>query len=80
MQLASLVPRLSPRVNENVLEVTESWAGPGNEASSSHLIGWVRVNLGCCYGNGTYAHKNVCNILTNRDTALIRAAGYISPC
>ena len=25
----SLVPRLSPRVNEKVLQVMESWAGPG---------------------------------------------------
>ena len=36
MAFSSLVPRLSPRVNENsVLEVTESWAEPGNEARHS---------------------------------------------
>ena len=28
----SLVPRLSPRAKE-VLQATESWAGPGNEAN-----------------------------------------------
>ena len=33
----SLIFRLSPGVNENVLQVTESWVGPGNEARSRVL-------------------------------------------
>ena len=44
---------------------------------SSNLIGWVRVyqgwvrvNLGCCQGNGAYAHIVVYNKLTNRIRAL----------
>ena len=28
---------------------------------SSNLIGWDRVNLGCCYGNGTYVYIAVYN-------------------
>ena len=30
------------------------------------LVGLGCVNLGCCYGNGIYAHLNVYNVLTNR--------------
>ena len=29
----SLVPRLSPDANENILQAIESWAGPGNQAT-----------------------------------------------
>ena len=28
--------------------------------------GWDGVNLECCWGNGTYVHIVVYNILTNR--------------
>ena len=40
----SLVPRLSPRVNEkskekkSVLQAMESWVGPGNEATKLHQV------------------------------------------
>ena len=38
MVRASLVPRLSPRVNKFLYwKATESWAGPGNEARSELL-------------------------------------------
>ena len=37
---------------------------------SSNLIGWIRVNLGCCLGYGTYVHIVVYSIVTNRVRAL----------
>ena len=52
--LPSLVPRLSPRANEkyrfSVLQVTESWAGPGNKASCypQHELFSVQANGNTC--------------------------------
>ena len=48
-----------------------------NAFQSSNLIGCVRVNLGCCYGNAVYAYINMYNKLTNRDRALKSTSGLL---
>ena len=47
-----------------------------NIAKSFNLIGWVRVHLGCCYGNSAYAHIVMYNILTIRVRALKSTADH----
>ena len=45
----TLVPRLSPHVNKKfVLQATENWAGPGNEANCDHFCAFgVHVSWMC---------------------------------
>ena len=44
------------------------------------IRGWDGVNLECCWGNGTYVHIVVYNILTNWVRALESTSEYLQVC
>ena len=58
MYLLSLVPRPRPAFRRSVLQATESWAGPGNEASVYYCLQYLdppRLNIMVIFSNSLAA-------------------------